>query len=127
MYKEFIIIMLIITLVLGLDAITNQYTSNSVKKLCDELFFLKGEILNENQGKSQKQMQSIEENWGNIYKVMAYYIEHDELEKVATELTKLAAHIDTEDYQECVSQIDTTVFILEHIQEKEKFDGRSIF
>ena len=127
MYKEFIIIITVIIFVVGMDILTNRYTQNSVRILVDELKILREDIADEKQEKLQEQMQTIKEEWKEMYDVLAYYIEHNELEKVATELTRLSAHIDTEDYKECINQIDTTIFILEHIEEKEKFDWRSIF
>jgi hypothetical protein len=74
--------------------------------------------------------QSIDRNsekWEERYKILAFYIEHDELEKVEIELTGLSADISVEEYKHCIAELDTTMFILEHIQEKEEFHLRSIF
>lgn len=127
MYKELIIIVVVIALVVGLDVISNNYTKASVKELSDELNNLRAPILEENKEDAQKQMQNIKEKWKERYNVLAYYIEHDELEKVETELVRLSANIDVEEYEHCIEEIEASIFILEHIQQKEKFDIISVF
>jgi len=49
------------------------------------------------------------------------------LEKVETELVRLASDIDMEDYKHCINELNTSIFILEHIQKKEELDIISIF
>ena len=127
MYKELIIIIVVIALIVGLDIITNNYTKESVAILSEKLNVLRKEILEENKEVAQNKMKEIQEKWKERYNGLAFYVEHDELEKVDTELTGLAADLSVEEYKHCVSQLDTTIFILEHIEEKEKFDVRSIF
>lgn len=127
MYKEFIIIIVVVTLIVGLDFITNKYTKNTVEIMSNELNFLKEYILEEDKEKAQTQMEIVKQRWEERYNILAFYIEHDELEKVETELTGLAADLNVEEYKHCISELDTTIFILEHIQEKEKFNLRSIF
>ena len=72
-------------------------------------------------------MQKIKIKWAERYKLLAYYIEHDELEKVETELVRLAADIDMQEYKHCINELNTAIFILEHILQKEKLDIISIF
>ena len=127
MYKEIIIVILVIALIIGLDVITNNYTEASVSILSDELNILREDILQEDKENAQTQMMNIKNIWEEKYNILAYYIEHDELEKVETELTSLAAFLNVEEYGECISELDKTIFVLEHIEEKEKFDVRSIF
>ena len=127
MYKEFIIIIVVIALVVGLDIITNNYTKESLEIMFTELRILREYILEENKEKSESQMKLVKEKWEERYKVLAFYIEHDELEKVKTQLTGLEANLEVGEYKLCISELDTTLFILEHIQEKEEFHLRSIF
>lgn len=127
MYKEFAIIIIVIVLIVCLDILTNNYTKDSVKIISEELNILRESILNEDKEKANNKMQEIKEQWKERYDILAFYIEHDELEKVETEMIGLAANINTEEYEDCISYLDTTIFILEHIQEKEEFHLRSIF
>lgn len=127
MYKELIIISVVIILIVGLDIVTGNYTKESVEVISKGLNELRGYIQEENKEKAKNKMEEIKEKWEERYKVLAFYIEHDELEKIETELTGLEADISIDEYKNCVSGIDTTIFILEHIKEKEEFHLRSIF
>ena len=127
MYKEVIIIFVVVALVLGLDIIANNYLKQAVAELSNELNQLRVPILEENQEKAQKQMQVVKDKWKEKYNILVYYIEHNELEKVETELVRLAADIDMKEYKHCINELSTSIFILEHIQQKEKFDLMSIF
>lgn len=127
MIKEILIIIVVVALVIGLDVVSNNYLKESVIELSNELNELKVQILKENKEEAQKQMLKVKEKWAEKYKALAYYIEHDELEKVETELVRLASDIDMEDYKHCINELNTSIFILEHIQKKEELDIISIF
>lgn len=127
MYKELIIIIVVVFLIVGLDIITNKYTKETLEILSGDLKILKEYILDEDKIKSEEQMKKIKQNWEERYKILAFYIEHDELEKVETEMVKLEADIEVEEFKHCVSELETTIFILEHIQEKEEMHFRSVF
>ena len=127
MYKEFIIIIVVMLLIVGLDIITNRYTKETIEILSKDLNILKEYILDGDKGKSEEKIKKIKQNWEERYKILAFYIEHDELEKVETELVKLQADISVKEFKHCVSELETTIFILEHIQEKEEMHFRSIF
>ena len=127
MYKELIIIIVVVFLVVGFDIITNKYTKETLEILSGDLKILREDILAENKEKSEKQMEKIKQKWEERYKILAFYIEHDELEKVETEMIKLQADIEVEEFKHCVSELETTIFILEHIQEKEEMHFRSVF
>jgi len=127
MYKEIIIIFVVVALVIGLDVISNNYLKESVTVLSNELNLLKVPILEENKEKAQEQMKRVKDKWEERYKVLAYYIEHDELEKVETELVRLESDIDMKEFKHCINELNTSIFILEHIQQKEKLDIISIF
>ena len=127
MYKELIIIIVVIILIVGLDVITNKYTKKTLQILSGDLKILREYILDEDKIKSEEQMKIIKQNWEERYKILAFYIEHDELEKVETELTGLSADINAQEYKHCIAELDTTIFILEHIQDKEEIQLISIF
>jgi len=127
MFKEIVIIVVVIVFVVGLDILSNNYLKESVTELSNELNELKIQILEENKQEAQIQMRRIKDKWKEKYKVLAYYIEHDELEKVETELVRLSADIDMEEYKHCINELNTAIFILEHIQQKERLDIISIF
>ena len=127
MYKELIIIIVVIFFVVGLDIITNKYTKKTLEILSSDLSRLREYILGEDKIKSEEQMKKIKQNWEKRYKILAFYIEHDELEKVETQMVILEADIGVEEFKHCISELETIIFILEHIQEKEEMHFRSVF
>ena len=127
MYKEFIIIFFVIALIVTLDVITNNYTKTSVNLLTEELLSLEQSLKDKNNEEITSKMSNINNEWEKRYGKLAYYIEHDELEKVGTEITRLSAYINVQEYDEAQNETATTVFILQHIEDKEKFSVRSIF
>lgn len=127
MYKEIIIIIVAITLVISLDIVTNNYTKETVEIMRGKLSILREYIFEENKEESDLQIPDIEKEWDERYKILAFYLEHDELEKVNTELTSLKAFLNMEEYSECMNSLDKCVFILEHIQEKEETSLKSVF
>ena len=127
MFREISIIITVIVFIITLDIITNKYTIYAGDELSNNLYNLREEILKEDKEKIDSKIKQIDNGWDEYNKKLSYYMEHDELEKVGTNLTALKAHIEVEEYEDAIENLDETVFILQHIQEKEKFSIRSIF
>lgn len=129
MQKEIIITILVITLVVIGNIITQNNTKHTVEVLSHQLGTIRQEAIKEeaNQEELKKQLEQIEQTWKERYKILAYYIEHEELEKVETEITKLRANIATKEYQTAVENIDTCNFILMHINEKSALKIVNVF
>lgn len=136
MKKETIIcIVVVIVIVMG-NVITQKYTRQSVEILSNELEDLKtnlnGKIdkteeeekLNE---EISKAIDKVKGEWESRHDKLAYYIEHNELEKVEDNLTGLDSLIRTEDYPQAIEELDKCVFVLKHIQEKYAFNLENIF
>ena len=129
MYKELIISIVVVGLIILGNIITQNNTIKSVNEISGELENLK-EIISKDEvdaEKSKNKMQDIEKVWEERYEKMAYYIEHNELEKVETELTKLKADIDMKEYKMGVENLDNCIFILEHIKDKTALKIVNIF
>lgn len=94
-----------------------------------DLFSLREEIRKEEveASKVKAAITKVTNNWNNRHDKLAYYIEHDELEKVETHLTILQSDIEVEDYEQALGELDSCRFVLEHIQEKESFKLKNIF
>lgn len=131
MFKEFIISIIIVILVFIGNAITEGYTEESVSQTKQSLFDLREEIMKDesevNVEYANKKMHDIFEQWNVKHEKLAYYIEHDELEKVKTELTALGGYIEKDEYSEAVTELDKSVYILEHIKDKTALKLKNIF
>ncbi len=129
MLKETIIsIIIVITIILGNNS-TQNYTKESVSELSSGLLTLR-ENMKQKEVENEKVRNEIEEiykQWEEKYDILAYFIEHDELEKVETQLIAMKSFIETEDYEESISELDKSVFILRHIEDKYSFNLQNIF
>ena len=129
MYKELIISFIVIALVVIGNVITQNNTIEAISQISDELMLLREEMEKDHvdQEKSKEQMKKVEEVWEKKYKIMAFYTEHNELEKVQTELTKLKADIHMKEYAQGVENLESCIFILEHIKDKSALKIVNIF
>ena len=129
MYKELVIIIIIIVLVIAGNIITQNNTNKTVDTMNEELNAFRNEISRENVNKQEAQnhISKINDTWDEKSETLAYYIEHDELEKVSTELTRLKADVKTEKYDFAVENLDNCIFILEHIKDKSALKIVNIF
>lgn len=129
MYKEGIICFIVILIVIISDVITQNYTKNSIEFMDKKLETFKIDLIQEEKQKENinEEMDDIIRQWRKRYEKLAYYIEHDELEKVETELTSLKANIEVENYEEGIPDLEKSIFILNHIKEKFKLDIKNIF
>lgn len=132
MYKEMIIIIIILVIIISLNFVTQNYTAYCVLEVSSELNTLKEKINNEiDKEQPEKELNikinDIHNKWDEMYKKLAFYIEHDELEKVETCLTNIRSNIETEELEHSIENLDTCIFILEHIRDKEKLSLANIF
>lgn len=131
MAKELIISIIIVVLIFIGNGITENYTKESVEETSNSLVELRNEIIKDEDEVDlqlvKTKIDDIYEKWNNKHEKLAYYIEHDELEKVKTELTGLRGYIEKEEYTEAVPELDKSVYILEHIKDKTAINLKNIF
>jgi len=132
MYKEIIIIITILLLVFTLNYITQNYTKSCVSQISSDLNKLRGEIIKQIKSEEiskelNNAINNIHNKWDEMYKKLAFYIEHDELEKVETCLTNIRSNIETEEMEHSIENLDNCIFVLEHIKDKEALSLANIF
>lgn len=127
MIKETAICIIIVVVILGLDMFTQGYTQRTTSEITQIFTDLKGEILKEDRTQIENKVKNLDEKWGQKHDTLAYYIEHDELEKVDTAIVSMKSYIETEDYSSAVAELDEGKFVLEHIQKKNAFNLENIF
>ncbi|MCI8273683.1 MAG: DUF4363 family protein [Clostridia bacterium] len=127
MFKETFICVIIIVFISVLDVYTQNYTKQSVNKMVDMLSELKTSIIDEDKDKINKETEQMEQEWQKMHDKLAYYIEHDELEKVDTAIVAMKSYVEEDDIPSAVSELEVGKFVMEHIQEKTKFSLQNIF
>ena len=131
MIKELIISIIIVVLIFVGNFITENYTKESVDETTQNLSVLREEIIKKDDEIDiqlvKSEINDIYEKWNLRHEKLAFYIEHDELEKVKTELTGLKGYIEKEEYTEAIPELDKSVYILQHIKDKTALNFKNIF
>ena len=127
MFKETVICIVIVVLIFSLDMFTQGYTDRTTDEINEIFSELKDLAVKEDKEKMETKIAELDEKWSEKHDKLAYYIEHDELEKVDTAIVSAKSYIQTEDYPSAASELDVGKFVLEHIQEKYKFNLVNIF
>ncbi len=129
MHKELIISIIIVTSIFALNYITQEYTDKTVVEVKEHLEKVKEELIKEKPDfeaaiiKSDKAF----EKWEELDDILAFYIEHDEIEKVTTAITSAGSFTKMKDEGQAVDSIDRCKYLLDHIDEREKFTLDNIF
>ena len=127
MFKETVICIVIVISIFAVDIFTQNFTKNTVSEVTKIFADLKGDILKDDKTQIDNGIKKLDEKWGSAHDKLAYYIEHDELEKVDTAIVTMKAYIETEDFSSATAELDAGKFVLEHIQEKYAFNLKNIF
>lgn len=129
MHKEVIISIVIVLAILGTNYITQNYTNYSIKTISSTLQELRDDVMKENieNEKIIEGAKRVHEEWHKVRNKLAYYIEHDELEKIETELIAISSYVEQEEYVEALASVDRGNYILQHLKEKEDFTLINIF
>lgn len=130
MKKELIICILIIAIIIITNVITQNFTKECVSQMNERLDILKEASLEEAEIKEESivaEIQNIENKWNEFQEKLAFYIEHDELEKVETQIFAIKGFAEMKKYDEIVPELEKCTFILEHIQDKTKLNVKNVF
>lgn len=129
MHKELIICIIVVAVIMVLDIFTQGFTNEVIEYMDSELSELKESLIQDEVDKDSVdgKMDEIYDKWEEKKEKLAYYIEHDELEKVNTELSSLRANILVEEYSQGVPNLEMCIFILNHIKEKTEIRIKNIF
>lgn len=129
MVKEIVICIVIVVSIFVGDGVTQNYTNDSINEASGNLDVLRNELVKEDADFEflKEKIIGVRDDWNNRHKNLAYYIEHDELEKVETDLSALYGYIEVKEYEEAVAELDRAVYVLEHIKNKNVFNLENIF
>ena len=150
MKKEEIATLVIIGIILIIDLITLFYTKKCIAKISDDLTNLENMAVesikaenNDNsenngsnsEGDENKKIESKElkqksediyKEWLGMNDTLTFYIEHDELEKVNVQLERIIANFNVDSTEDAVPEIKEAIYILRHIEKKQRLTLRNI-
>ena len=132
MVKEFIICVVILILIFVGNGVTQGYSRESIEDVNGKLTELEKIINKENkeeinQEEVTKREEEIGKEWDEMFSKLAYYIEHEELEKVAKNLENMKTYLELKEYDNAIKEIREGIYILQHIEDKYSFNLQNIF
>ena len=127
MYKELIICTVIIIIIVTLDIFLQNSTKNSTTEIEEILSEIKESVENKDTTKQNDKLNLLEQTWEDKHNKLAYYIEHDELEKVDSSIVKVRYFLENGDIASAIAELETGKFVLKHIEDKYKFNFQNIF
>lgn len=129
MVKELVICIMIIILIFIGNGITQGYSRSSIENINEKLANLREEMNTEeiNYEETVKKEDEIDKEWGKMFSRLAYYIEHEELEKVSKNLENTKTYIKLKEYDNATKEINEGIYILNHIEDKYSFNLQNIF
>lgn len=126
MSKELIISIIIIIVIVGLDILISNFVDGKMNYTLQMLEDMKGILEEEDYTKAREKFEEINNYWYESEQVFSFYIEHDELEKVASDLASLDVYIKLED-DEALEKVSTMAFIIKHIEAKDDLSLKNVF
>lgn len=129
MRKELIITILVFLIIFISDIFLQNYIKGSVEEIKNDLENLKKEVLDSGieSKELEEKVKTIYEKWEIKNKVLTFFVEHDELEKVNTELNKIKGYFEVDMKGDSMTDINETIYVLEHIREKQKVSLKNVF
>lgn len=129
MYKEIVISIIIVISIFILNNVTENYTKDSLEIMIKNFSEIKEELFKEEKSTEilSKKLENLMDDWNKRNEELAYYIEHDELEKVETEIALIEGQSESELYDEICPELEKCIFILEHIEDKTALNIKNIF
>lgn len=74
----------------------------------------------------KQKSEDIYKEWLGMNDTLTFYIEHDELEKVNVQLERIIANFNVDSTEDAVPEIKEAIYILRHIEKKQRLTLRNI-
>ena len=127
--REMLIISSILIIIICGAIFTKEYLNNTSNMIVNGLENLKYSIEQENISDQEliKKSEEIYRNWDNINKQWSNIVLHEEIDLIETALIRMKSKIKIGELEESLEDIDTSIFLVNHINEKEKTSLKNIF
>lgn len=124
-YKPILLAAIIVIFVIILDFITVNNTKKIIGNMNENLDEIDN-LLSDNKS-AVDSANDLLEKWEKSYKLMSYYLEHDEIEKIGNNINLIQKQIEIEDYDDARQSITETQFLFDHLEEKQILNIENFF
>ncbi|MBP3596125.1 MAG: DUF4363 family protein [Clostridia bacterium] len=123
--KQIAIFIAIILFIVFLDIIFEQHFSVQKNKFEELVSKIQELILNKENAKQDAV--KLYDDWQDFEAKAAYYVEHNELEKVSSKVGLIKKTIEIDETDLTVEYLEEIKFLLDHIYDKDKLRLKNIF
>ena len=127
--KQVIIIIIVLIIIFGGAWYTQNFLNETSDTLVSRLEKLKTDLETENvdENRLKEETDEIYGEWEDINEKWSVIVLHDEIDLIETSLIRMKSKIKIGEIDESMEDIDTSIFLLKHIKEKEKTSLKNIF
>ena len=127
--REFIIIVIILGLIIGGNIFINNYLKRSSQSLIDDLNNLNNKLNEKAYSTDEltKEGNNIYNKWKKTGENWAFIVLHSELDLIETSLIRMKTEIEENNLDIAHEELETSIFLINHIKEKDKFCFKNIF
>jgi hypothetical protein len=122
--KEYVILFFIIVFVILIEIITDNITNKSITDINSTIEDLESAL---ESGVAEEKIKNLCSSWKKEEDKLAFYMEHDELEKVGVLVDNIKSDIANDSMDEINEKVDEIKFLLEHVKNKQKIELKNIF
>lgn len=128
--KEIVAIIVIIVFLVVSDIYISSFTEKSIAEIESNVdYILENSLDKENYVKEDEleKIEKFEKDWKELEDRLAYFIEHNELEKVGVSIAIMKANVEADMKEDAYEKMQEIKFRIEHIKTKQKLKLNNIF
>lgn len=129
--KDFIIISIILVIIIGGAIYTQKYINNTSEELTKDLKELKKMMIDMKQNGIREELvkksNEVYNKWSEIEEGWALVVLHSELDLIETSFIRMKTAIEEDEINRGLEELETSIFLINHISEKEMFCLKNIF
>lgn len=131
MFKETIIITMVLVLIVGANYFMEYYISNSSEDIIGKIESLRQKVVSMSDEDDTKEIENLADEiyskWEEINKKWTVVVDHAELDSIHMSLLGIKASIQKNELSDTLQEIEKSKFLIGHIKEKEEFSLKNIF
>ena len=129
--RDICIIIAIVIIIIAGDIVMQKYLNKTADEVLGKLNELKQETIiakeTENREAIKKIMKNVETEWNKTHEIWASIVMHQELDNIEQALIRAKSNIEHGKLTDALEEIETTIFFVEHVKEREKLSLKNIF
>ena len=129
--RDAIIIISIIAIIVIGDICMQAYLNKTTIEIAQDLQNLKQNTIlakkDNERSNIKKEVNEIEKKWTEINKIWSTIVVHQELDNIEQAIIKAKSSIEEGELPDALQKIETTIFFVEHVKQREKLSLKNIF